>query len=239
MLDVLAGTCMIQPSEPDRYSMHDLLRSHGRELAAGCDPGEARAKLTSLFDYYLHAASTAVDTLFPAQEHQRPRMPLARTPAPVLASAAAARAWLDGQRASLVAVVVHAAGHGWPAYATQLSALLFRYLEVGAHSAEAITFHSSAFRAAGSIGDRAAEANAMNSLSATDFQLGRYQKAASHLMQSAATYAEIGDQVGRARVLGNLSVVEVHQGHCRQAAGHLEQALAMLGDAGASAQEEV
>ena len=49
-----------------------------------------------------------------------------------MTDAAAARAWLDAERANLVAVTAHAAGHGWPGHATRLAATLFRYLDTAA-----------------------------------------------------------------------------------------------------------
>jgi tetratricopeptide (TPR) repeat protein/transcriptional regulator with XRE-family HTH domain len=239
MLDVLARVCMVQPSGSDRYGMHDLLRGYARELAADGGAGAERAALTCLFDYYLRTASTAIDTLFPTDKYRRPRISPPASPAPVLTSEAAAWAWLDAQRPSLVASSVHAAENGWPGHATRLSAILFRYLDIGGHYREAITVHSSACRAARSTGDRAAEASALNSLSAADFRLGRYQQATSHLKQSVAGYREAGDQVGQARTLPNLGFVEFHEGHCQQAVGHLEEALALSRDVGEKIGEAV
>ena len=70
----------------------------------------------------------AMDTVYPAERHRRPRISPSATPVPPVTGAAAGRAWLDAERAALVAVTVHAAGHGWAAHATRLSETLFRYL---------------------------------------------------------------------------------------------------------------
>ena len=75
---------------------------------------------------------------------------------------AAARAWLDAERANLVAVAVHAADHGWPGHPTQLAAILGRYLEGGGHYPEAVTIHTRARRAARHDGDQAAEPKPVN-----------------------------------------------------------------------------
>ena len=67
--------------------MHDLLRAYARELAAaedGARPAE-QAALTSLFDYYLGVAASAMDVLVPAERHYRPRLEPIGTPAPELA----------------------------------------------------------------------------------------------------------------------------------------------------------
>ena len=65
-----------------------------------------------------------------------------------MTDAAAALAWLDAERATLVAVAVHTAAHGWAGHATRLAATLFRYLDNGGHYPEAITVHSHARLAA-------------------------------------------------------------------------------------------
>ena len=68
---------------PGRYGMHDLLRAYARELAAQHDGEEEQwAALTRLFDYYLHAAAAAMDALYPAERHHRPRIPPPATPLP-------------------------------------------------------------------------------------------------------------------------------------------------------------
>ena len=129
--------------------MHDLLRGYARELTATVDSEEEQqAALTRLFDHYLYTAAAAMDTLFPAERHRRPRIPQPGTPVPPLADPAAAREWLDRERATLVAAAGHAAAHGWPGHATRLAATLSRYLLSGGHFPEAVTIYSHALGAA-------------------------------------------------------------------------------------------
>jgi hypothetical protein len=84
MLDLLARAHLVHAARPGRYGMHDLLRVYARELAAARDSDDGedwqRAALTRLFDHYLHAAAAAMDTLFPAERHRRPRIPPRRVP---------------------------------------------------------------------------------------------------------------------------------------------------------------
>jgi DNA-binding SARP family transcriptional activator len=82
-LDTLARAHLISPAAPGRYAMHDLLRGYARELTATVDGGpEQHAALTRLFDHYLHTAATAMDILFPAERHRRPRIPPPAPPPP-------------------------------------------------------------------------------------------------------------------------------------------------------------
>jgi tetratricopeptide (TPR) repeat protein len=219
LLDALARAYLIQPAGPGRYGMHDLLRAYARELATAHDgEGKQRAALTRLFDHYLQTAAAAMDILYPAERHRRPRIDPPETPAAPLADPTAARSWLDSERATLVAVTVHTAEHGWPEQATQLAATLFRYLDAGGHSPEAITIHSHARAAASHVGDRAAEATALIGLGVVHFRQGDYEQATGHLDQALVLFRQTGDRTGQAWALNNLGNVYYQQGRYQQAA---------------------
>jgi DNA-binding SARP family transcriptional activator len=226
MLNVLARTHLIQPAGPGRHGMHDLLRAYARELAATHDGiDEQHAALTRLFDYYLHTAATAMDTLHPAERHRRPCITPPATPAPPVTNLAAAQAWLDAERTTLVAVTAHTAGHGWAAHATRLAATLFRYLDVGCHYPEAITVHTHARDAARRAGDRAAEATALNHLAGPHRRQGQFQQAISQYQQALALFRQTGDRTGQAHALGNLGNACADQGRYQPATSFHEQAL--------------
>jgi len=233
VLDLLARAHLIQPAGSGRHGLHDLLRDYARQLSAAEDgPDGQRAALTRLLDYYLHTAAAAMDALVPAERHRRPRIARPGSPAPPVADPAAARAWLDTQRAGLVAAAVHAADCGWPGHATRLSATLFRYLDTGGYYPEAIVIHACARRAARRAGDKGAEAAALNSLGLVASRQGRYQQATSHLTQALALFKETGDIAGQARALGGLGSWGWRQGRYRQATGHLRQALELYRQVG-------
>jgi tetratricopeptide (TPR) repeat protein/transcriptional regulator with XRE-family HTH domain len=230
LLDTLTRGGMLQSAGPDRYRMHDLLRGYGLELTAGPEgQDERRAALTGLFHYYLHTAVTAVSAAFPADRDRLPAVPSA--PGPAITSEAAALAWLDAERPSLVAVARHMTGHGWPAQAIQLSAALFRYLETGGHYPEALVIHGHAGQAARHLGDRAAEANASNYLGVMDMRQGRWDRAHAHFGRALPPYRAAGDRAGQARVLANLGLVGIVLGR-DEAAGQLHRALGLFRELG-------
>jgi tetratricopeptide (TPR) repeat protein len=232
-LEVLARAHLIQPAAPGRYAMHDLLRAYARDLSATADGAqEQHAALTRLFDHYLHTTAAAMDTLLPAERHRRPRVPRPDTPVPPLAGSAAARQWLDSERAALVAAAGHTADRGWPGHATRLAATLARYLINGGYIPEAVTAFGHALGAARRTGDRAAEATALNQIGGVDWQQGRSQQAADHYRQALALFRAAGDRAGEARVLGNMGLAEVELGRCEQAARHLQEAVAIVRDIG-------
>ncbi len=226
-LALLARAHLVHPAGGGRYGMHDLLRAYARELAAAEDgaDGEQEA-LTSLFDYYLGVAASAMDVLVPAERHYRPRLEPISTPAPELGTAAQARGWLDAERAALVAVALHAAAQGWPGHTTRLAATLYRYLETGGHYSDAVTIHGRSNHAARLLGDRAAEAMALTNLGIISWRQGRYQQAADYHQQSLAASVAIGDRRGEAIAVANLGTVHERRGRYQQAAHCHRQALA-------------
>jgi hypothetical protein len=79
----LADASLIREQSAGRFALHDLLRVYAAEQAGLHETQDARHDaLTRLLDYYLTAAATAMDTLFPATRHQRPRVPPPAGPDP-------------------------------------------------------------------------------------------------------------------------------------------------------------
>jgi tetratricopeptide (TPR) repeat protein/transcriptional regulator with XRE-family HTH domain len=228
VLGLLARTHLIQRAGPDRYDLHDLLRAYARELATTGDTEEDRsAALTRLLDHYLHAAATAMDTLYPSERNRRPRVPAPASPVPLLTDPALARAWLDTERANLIALAAYAADWGWSGHVTRLAATVARYLETGGHYPEALALYAQAQRAARDTGDRAAQAAVLNNLAVIDLRTSSYEEAATRLGQALALYRETGDETGQARALGNLGIADYQQSRYHRATIHHEQALAL------------
>jgi tetratricopeptide (TPR) repeat protein len=226
VLKLLSGANLIDSAWPERYGMHDLLRAYAKDAAAIDDAGESRDALTRLFDHYLATASAAMNTLFPAEQHLQPTSPMAADH-PHVTDAASARAWLDAERANLVAVATHCAANGWPGHTTRLAAVIFRYLDDG-HYSDAIAVHSHARLAAQRMSDRAAEAGALSNLGVVAWRQGRYDQAVEHHGRALAISREISDHTGEGRALGNLGLVHWQHGRCPEAASHLLQALAVF-----------
>jgi tetratricopeptide (TPR) repeat protein len=233
LLDLLARAHLVQPAGAGRYGMHDLLRAYATYLAGIEDPEQERwAALTRLFDHYLATAAAAMDTLVPAEAHRRPRVPPPGTLSPLVADPAAARAWLDVERAALTAVCAYTAAHGWPGHTTGLATTLFRYLEGGGHYPDALTISTHALHAARDADDRTGEAHTLSNLGAVYGRQGGYQQATEHLQQSLALFRRIGDRVGEARAVGNLGAVYQRQGYLQQAAEHHQQSLTLAREIG-------
>jgi tetratricopeptide (TPR) repeat protein/transcriptional regulator with XRE-family HTH domain len=238
LLDTLARANLIHATAAGHYGQHDLLRGYARELAAEAEgTGQTRAALTRLFDHYLHTAAVAMDTLFPAQRHTRPRVPAPATPIPPVTEPAAARAWLEDRRDALIAAAVHTAEHGWPRHATRLAVTLFRQLNSGGHHAEAVTVLSCARRAAQRAGDRASEAEVLLSLGNIGWTKGRYRQATRYLRRAGVMFREIGDRNAQARTLHELGTIGMLEGRYPDSVRDHEQAIALFRETGDKAGE--
>ncbi|MEU8384611.1 tetratricopeptide repeat protein [Streptosporangium sp. NPDC048865] len=224
-LHELCGDHLLQQGLPGRFVFHDLVRAYAADRADEEDrPAVHRAALTGLFDYHLFTASAAMDLLFPAEQHGRPRVPPSAMSVPPLEDPTAARGWLDDERSNLIAAAGHAAAHGWPAHATRIATTLFRYLDTGSHYAESVAAHTHARDAAHKSGDRAAEVHALTYLGIGYLRQGRHSQAAEHLRRSLDLAREIADHAGEARALGNLGVVAERSGRYREAIDFHRQA---------------
>lgn len=234
-LDTLARAHLIQLAGPGRYTMHSLLRAYARELAEAQDAEEdRRTALTRLFDCYLASAAASMDALAPAERHRRPSISSPATPLPPLQAPDAASEWLRVERAALTAIADHTATRGWPGHTIRLSTVLFRYYrDIGCHYADARAVHTHALHAAGQIGDRPAQAEALMNRGMVDLRLGCYQPAASQIGQALGIYLDVGDRSGQARAHSNLGVVLWEWARFQLSADHFRQALAVhreLGD---------
>jgi tetratricopeptide (TPR) repeat protein/transcriptional regulator with XRE-family HTH domain len=238
VLGRLHRASLVQAAGPDRYVLHDLLRAYAREQAVAAeqegarDPGgRCQQALTRLFDYYLAAAVAAMDVQYPAGARPRPQVPPSAAAVPAMSGDTEARAWLDRERANLVAVVVHCTGHGWPRHAAGLAGTLFRYLMIASHLPEAQTIYTHAVQAARQSGDLAAEADALSGLGGIGIVKGS-RDAADHCQAALERYRACGERGGEARVLRNLGVIEQRLHNYQSAIGYFLQANAAYEDVG-------
>lgn len=242
LLEDLLDAHVLTQHQLGRYTFHDLLREHALATAAAQEAPDARREaLGRLFHHYLHTASAAVDHLYPEGRNRRPRIPAPDTPAPAPPpqDEAEAIAWLDGERANLMASGQYAAQHDWRPHIGQLAATLHRYLLGHAHQADAMALHGLALQAGRRSGDRAAEARTLLDLGEVHFWWhGAYEQAAEHYRQALDLARGIDDRGAEARALQNLGTLTTRRREYDQAHDHCAQALVLfreLGDRGGEA----
>jgi tetratricopeptide (TPR) repeat protein len=233
LLDQLARAHLVQRTGSGRYAMHDLLRAYAVDAAGEESEDERRAALTRLLDHYLAHAARAMDAAFPAERPDRPRVRVDHVLTAAVNDAEAGRRWLDSEREELVSVVEYAARHGWPRHAIALAATLFRYLQNGAHHAEAVSVHTAALEAARELGDQIAMGGALTDLGSVWWRWGQCDRAGECLGEALAMFEAAGDRAGQARVRKNIGALHWQRGRYEQAAASCRDAVAgfaVLGD---------
>jgi DNA-binding SARP family transcriptional activator/tetratricopeptide (TPR) repeat protein len=210
LLAELTTASLLVEHQPDRYAMHDLLRSYAGELFPTGEQhagnveyagvlAARRAAIQRLLDHYLHTAESAARLLDP----QRAQLPLPEpSPGALIeppADAAAALAWFTLERPELVAAVQLAGHSRFDTHAWRLASSLFTLLDEQGRWLDVIASQQTAIAAATRLGDRTAQQRAHEMLGLTHLRLARYPAAHSHLRQAAELAGQLGDRLGQAR----------------------------------------
>jgi tetratricopeptide (TPR) repeat protein/transcriptional regulator with XRE-family HTH domain len=229
-LERLVDARLLESPSPGRYRLHDLLRLYARELAAEqhTEP-ERAAALTRALGFYTATAWGTLALLRPGD----PRLGRAderwRTGGLDLADATAATAWLETERANLLAAVEQAAATpGVPSgIAVQLAHALFGFFLVRGYWQDWAQANQTALGVARRTSDQAAQAQALNDLGGAHWRRARYDQALACLQDSLAIHRKLGGLPGQATILGNLGVIHEQQGRYEHALTCQQESLAI------------
>ncbi|NEB08144.1 tetratricopeptide repeat protein [Streptomyces coelicoflavus] len=208
LLEELLDAHMLRQHAADRYSFHDLLRQYAHATAHAQDsPAARRAALTRLFDHYVTTALAAVARLFPDGGQDAAPKPSRDAGALPPGDVREAAAWLETERANLVAAGAHMADHDWPAGAGRLAAALHRYLYDRGFHADAAALGEQALRVSLLTGDRVAQGRTLTDLAWLLWRRGACEQAVRHAARAAELGHRTGDRLGEAKArdcLGHL-----------------------------------
>ena len=230
---------LVEETNDGRYGMHELLRAYAAELATAEPRAAQRAALTRLFDHYLHSTAAAKDAMHPWDKPPKRSLPGDARHALSFAGPEDAARWLSLELSNLVAVGAHTADGGWPEHTAGLSALLWRYLNLGSHHDEALAIHGHALCAARHHGHIAAAARAEFRIGDVWWRVGRYEDSTAHFEQALILRRQAGDRIGEAHILGGLATVDSLTGRHEQALEHYAQALAIAREVGSRDTEAI
>ena len=230
-LDELYDQHLISEPAPGRYQLHDLLREHARALAATDDQGEPAAG--RVLDYYLHTALAAGRHFTRrASTYRQPPPGAPPAQAPDLSSLGRSAAWLEAERANLLAAADYAARRRHSRHAIAIPAAISGFLATRGHWDQSAALHQGALAAARQAGDQLGEADTLSMLGTLQRETGDYPAAAASLARALALYRDIGDRPGQADALNELGFLRVLTGDYRAAAASQQQALALTRRAG-------
>ncbi|MGO1049128.1 BTAD domain-containing putative transcriptional regulator [Crossiella sp. CA198] len=225
----LRTASLVEQSGPGRYRCHDLLRQYARErIEAELDQEQRDRAVRGLIGWYLRHAGAAVDLLGPglAQLVGTARWVEESGEPPAIASTEEAMAWLDDERANLIAAIHHAAEHGphdgaWLlADALRGCAMTFRGLLPGWIGAV-----TAALAAATAERNPLAEAVLHDIFGETYWSLGEAARAEEHAQAALTGYRALGMVGSEASVRHVLGLLRWDRGELDEAEEHHTRAL--------------
>jgi len=224
LLERLAGAHLIEPRAPGRFGFHDLLRLYAYQRVQDEDGESQRQGATSrLYSWYLHTADGAVGLLYPELLRlPRPR-PAGGLPAVRFDDNVGALAWLDAERANLVAAVQHAAEQGPRPLAWLLADALRAYLWGRRQMADWLAVAHAGLAGAADAGDLQARAAAQRNLGMAYQCLGDYTQATTHYTGALALARQAGWMEGEAACLDDFGLLYTELGQPQQAVDHFSQ----------------
>ncbi|MGX7827248.1 tetratricopeptide repeat protein [Actinokineospora sp. 24-640] len=216
LLSVLVQGNLIRESAPGRHAFHDLLREYARSRAGSEDrPAERRAALARLFDHYIESIRAHSAVLW-------------QIGAPAVTSPGAERsalAWLDDERANLVASTIAAPEIGLPSHSWRLAEALRGYFVNRGGGADGVIAATAALTAARAAGDVDAEASVHDLLGLVHCNLSDYAAAVEHHRWALELSRGTGNRVVEAAALHNLGRAYSQLGQPAQAEAFYEEAL--------------
>jgi tetratricopeptide (TPR) repeat protein len=228
-LEELAGAHLVEARTGDRFAFHDLLRLYARERAGREEgPADREAAVERLDGWYVAAADTAARILYPDTLRLPPSGTAAGPEPPVVfGDHADAVAWLDAERANLVATVEAAAEHGPRPMAWRLADALRGYFRLRRFAVDWRAVADAGMAAAVADGDLRAQVAMQLSLGDADQTLGHLSRAIEHYASALELAGQAGWTDGHAAALGNIGNVHWEQGDLRRAGDYQAQTLAL------------
>ena len=215
LLDRLAARNLIDEYAHGRYRLHDLLRLYAAELAAAEESAaDQNAAIDRLAAHAMAAVRSASEMLYPhllhlpesdGPESDGPESHGPESDGPEFADAAAALAWLNAERANLVALVALLAQQSRTESALRISDRLSGYFHMTSNSVDWLVVTTAARQA---VSDDAPiyVASAEMHLGLLRSAQSRYEAAAGHLAESARQARRAGWVAGEAVALNNQAI---------------------------------
>jgi tetratricopeptide (TPR) repeat protein len=235
MLEQLLDAHLLEPSGDVRYGFHDIVRLFARERAEMVErPPDREAALGRLTRYLFTTTASAAQLLYP--HDQFPYRDVARSTdhGHQLASTADAWAWFEREHTNLLVIARQRLAAGQDlAEVRDLVLVIIKFLDYAGYVTEQVQFGELGVEAAQRLGDRSANALALNVLAVAMLREERLDEGIALLRRILVIQRDLGDRAGEAACLNNLGNALRDQGDLDAAVAHLQASLAIrreLGD---------
>lgn len=212
-LDRLIDGSLLQDMGTGRFQMHELLHLYAADLLASDRVG-AREAVRRLHAWYTASVEAAAVRLAPAMAMPPRHRQHTVHPAPAaFIDPDKALAWLDGERANLLALIRHTAGQPRSATSCRLASALRGYFYHRHLHSDWLETADIALQAALRNGDAAAQATMHLSLGLAHSCAGRYTLAVESYQSARAATQACGWRRGELVATGNLGAMQFITGH--------------------------
>jgi DNA-binding SARP family transcriptional activator/tetratricopeptide (TPR) repeat protein len=204
-LETLTDACLLESPSPDRFRLHDLLRSYAADLAARTDHAEDRdAAIGRLLHWYAEQAVTAAQVLA-ADGSVRVLIPIPALGRVITSDPEQAYDWFECEQANLVAAVGQGAGLGLHDIAAQISVAMFNFYQLAPYAENWLAVSQVGVASARELGDDAVLSFLLTKLAAAHVALGRSAEAVACRSEALAASRRAGDKAGEAVVLTRIA----------------------------------
>ena len=220
-LERLADTNLVEVLAPGHYRLHDLLRVFANEQLEAEEPAQERRDAAHrMLARYVDLTRTAVAELTSPDQSAEDRRK--------------ALAWLERQRAALVAAVQRGADLGQPEPARALAAALSPYLARSGYPVDLTTVSEIAVDLARRDGDLGGQAAALSFLGEAGRMRSAYDEAFAHFEESRALFEGMNDLEAAAVMQMRIGDAYREIGRYEEAERNYQEALAVATEHGAT-----
>jgi DNA-binding SARP family transcriptional activator/Tfp pilus assembly protein PilF len=212
-LEALTESHLLQSPAPDRYRLHDLLRSYAGELAGQIDSQQERdAALSRLVTWYGEQTVIAARALAPGGKFPV-IIPVPAAPAaPSMAGPAAAFAWFEAELAGVLLAARHAAGLARHDITAQIAMAVAEFLQRTPYNDTWLAISEAGVDSARRLGHSEALSLLLGSLGKTHSELSHFADASHCFTEALQIRRRTGDKAGEAMVFNWLAINLFQQG---------------------------
>ncbi len=233
LLVELADAHLVNATELDRFSIHDLLKVYATDCAQEQETPVDRAEaIRRLLMWYLHSAARAAKTINPGRRHISLAAPEPDCEPAAFGGYDDALLWLETERANLVAAVACAGRYNIHEAAWKLPIALWDLFNLRGHRIEWTASLETGLASARQLNDLAAQGWLLNHLAIAYQQSGTTLKAIACMRDALAIRQAIEDRRGEASVLANLGRIYSEAGMLPESAECLNEALLAFQETG-------
>jgi len=226
-LDILTDAHLIQSPAPDRYRLHDLLRSYAAELARQTETAEElTAAVSRVLRWYSEQAVTAAQVLTPVS-----KLPITvgylTDSLPAITDPEQALDWYESELANLITAVRQAAARDMHDVAAQIACAMWGFFRRTPYTEDWIAVSLIGVDSARQIGDDYALGWMLNGLGQAYGLHGNFSESHPALTEALNLRRRTGDKGSEASILNSLACDLFYQERFGEAIEYLWPALAI------------